>query len=331
MGAGHAGSTSSSPSPAASTCSTACCRPATRATASSSPARAASTSRTRGTPRTTGRPIAACGCYTCRTFSRAYLRHLFMAGEMTAATLNTLHNLHFYLDTMRPIREAIAFGRFEAFRQEFHQAWSRRPSRFMTSRIPVRRPRRAGHGYAPDGGVSPLVQLVPFALDPRHLLLRHPAADAAAAEEGAGVPRRAEGRRQGRHDRRALRQRSPSSATSRCSSRSPTRSASRCRAAPSSAIRARSRWSRRARDRCGGRSEGVVIAKTCMTKNLRWKLLAILARRRARRLGDLPARSRRSGSASTSRAACTSCSACRPTTRCGSRPRRDGAAARASS
>jgi queuine tRNA-ribosyltransferase len=58
----------------------------------------------------------ACGCYTCRTFSRAYLRHLFAAGEMGAATLNTLHNLHFYLDTMRRIREAIAFGQFESFR-----------------------------------------------------------------------------------------------------------------------------------------------------------------------------------------------------------------------
>ncbi len=58
----------------------------------------------------------ACGCYTCRTFSRAYLRHLFAAGEIGASTLNTLHNLHFYLDTLRRIREAIAFGRFESFR-----------------------------------------------------------------------------------------------------------------------------------------------------------------------------------------------------------------------
>jgi queuine tRNA-ribosyltransferase len=44
-----------------------------------------------------------CGCYTCRHFSRAYLRHLFVAGEITAATLNTLHNLTFYLDTMKRI------------------------------------------------------------------------------------------------------------------------------------------------------------------------------------------------------------------------------------
>jgi len=68
-----------------------------------------------------------CGCYTCRTFPRAYLRHLFMAKELNAATLNTLHNLHFYLDTLRRIRDAIAFGRFESFRLAFHQSLSRRP------------------------------------------------------------------------------------------------------------------------------------------------------------------------------------------------------------
>ena len=68
----------------------------------------------------------ACGCYTCKHFSRAYLRHLFMAGEMTGGTLNTLHNLSFYLDTMRRIREAIAFGRFEDFRQRFHRTFTRR-------------------------------------------------------------------------------------------------------------------------------------------------------------------------------------------------------------
>ena len=68
----------------------------------------------------------ACHCYTCRNFSRAYLRHLFRAGEMTGGTLNTLHNLSFYLDTMRRIREAIAFGRFEEFRQSFHHTFARR-------------------------------------------------------------------------------------------------------------------------------------------------------------------------------------------------------------
>jgi queuine tRNA-ribosyltransferase len=70
-------------------------------------------------------PDPGCACYTCRTFSRAYLRHLFLAGEMNAATLNTLHNLHFYLDTLRRIREAIGLGRFENFRLAFHQRLSR--------------------------------------------------------------------------------------------------------------------------------------------------------------------------------------------------------------
>jgi queuine tRNA-ribosyltransferase len=72
------------------------------------------------------RPVdPACRCYTCRTFSRAYLRHLFAVGEINAATLNTLHNLNFYLDTLRRIREAIAFGRFESFRLDFHKSLSR--------------------------------------------------------------------------------------------------------------------------------------------------------------------------------------------------------------
>ena len=72
-------------------------------------------------------PDPDCGCYTCRHFSRAYLRHLYLAGEMTAATLNTLHNLYFYLDTMKAIRKAIMLGTFEKLRSEFHQTFSRRP------------------------------------------------------------------------------------------------------------------------------------------------------------------------------------------------------------
>jgi len=71
-------------------------------------------------------PDPDCGCYTCRHFSRAYLRHLFTAGEMTGATLLTVHNLYFYLDLMRRIREALSFGSFGKLRQEFHQAFSRR-------------------------------------------------------------------------------------------------------------------------------------------------------------------------------------------------------------
>ena len=69
----------------------------------------------------------SCECYTCRTFARAYLRHLYAANEINAATLNTLHNLHFYLDTLRRIRESVTFGRFESFRREFHQGLSCQP------------------------------------------------------------------------------------------------------------------------------------------------------------------------------------------------------------
>jgi len=69
----------------------------------------------------------ACGCYTCRTFSRAYLRHLFLAKEINASTLNTLHNLNFYLDTLRRIKDAIVFRRFESFRRAFHHSLSRQP------------------------------------------------------------------------------------------------------------------------------------------------------------------------------------------------------------
>jgi queuine tRNA-ribosyltransferase len=56
-----------------------------------------------------------CECYTCRTYSRAYLRHLFQAGEILFASLGTLHNLKYYLDRMRQIRQAILLGRFRAF------------------------------------------------------------------------------------------------------------------------------------------------------------------------------------------------------------------------
>jgi queuine tRNA-ribosyltransferase len=69
----------------------------------------------------------ACGCYTCRTFSRAYLRHLFKSGELLALRLNTLHNLHYFLDLMAGARLAIEEGRFEAFRRERIDGW-RRPA-----------------------------------------------------------------------------------------------------------------------------------------------------------------------------------------------------------
>ncbi len=67
------------------------------------------------------RPIdAGCTCYTCSHYSRAYLRHLYMAKELLAYRLNTLHNIHYYLDLTRSMREAIRQNRFEGFKQKFY-------------------------------------------------------------------------------------------------------------------------------------------------------------------------------------------------------------------
>ena len=63
-----------------------------------------------------------CSCYTCRNFSRAYLRHLFMAQETSALRLNTLHNLHYYLRLMERIRDSIREDRLLEFREEFYEA-----------------------------------------------------------------------------------------------------------------------------------------------------------------------------------------------------------------
>ena len=57
----------------------------------------------------------ACGCYTCRHYSRAYLRHLDRCNEILGSRLNTIHNLYFYLDLMRQIRAAIEAGQFATF------------------------------------------------------------------------------------------------------------------------------------------------------------------------------------------------------------------------
>jgi len=62
---------------------------------------------------------ATCGCYTCRTFSRAYLRHLFVSDELLVHRLLSLHNVSFFLALMARMREAIASGEFGAFRARF--------------------------------------------------------------------------------------------------------------------------------------------------------------------------------------------------------------------
>ena len=62
-----------------------------------------------------------CACYTCRNYSRAYIRHLYMAKELLAYRLNTLHNVHFFLNLMRQVREAIVKDKFESFRKHFYR------------------------------------------------------------------------------------------------------------------------------------------------------------------------------------------------------------------
>jgi queuine tRNA-ribosyltransferase len=61
-----------------------------------------------------------CECYTCKNFSRAYLHHLHRAGEILGARLNTIHNLHYYLQLMREMRAAIDAGQFQNFVARFH-------------------------------------------------------------------------------------------------------------------------------------------------------------------------------------------------------------------
>jgi queuine tRNA-ribosyltransferase len=67
------------------------------------------------------RPLdESCACHTCRHFSRAYLHHLHRVGEILGAQLNTIHNLHYYLNLMQEIRDAIEAGTFNAFVTRFH-------------------------------------------------------------------------------------------------------------------------------------------------------------------------------------------------------------------
>ena len=71
-----------------------------------------------------------CACYTCRNFSRAYLHHLHRTNEILGARLNTIHNLHYYLELMRELRDAIAHGRLGTFRGRFES------QRMLESQVP---------------------------------------------------------------------------------------------------------------------------------------------------------------------------------------------------
>jgi queuine tRNA-ribosyltransferase len=70
------------------------------------------------------RPVSeTCACYTCRHFSRAYLRHLYYAKEILGSRLNTIHNLYFMCDFMSQLRLAIEEGRFAAFARDVRSRW----------------------------------------------------------------------------------------------------------------------------------------------------------------------------------------------------------------
>jgi len=70
---------------------------------------------------------AECSCYTCKNFSRAYLRHLFNAEEILGLRLISLHNTHFFQDLMRKIREAISKDSFKEFKKEFYGKYNPNP------------------------------------------------------------------------------------------------------------------------------------------------------------------------------------------------------------
>ncbi len=69
-------------------------------------------------------PDPECDCYTCRNFTKAYLRHLLNVEEISAYILNTIHNLRFYHRLMENIRKAVEEGRFEEFRSAWHRSYS---------------------------------------------------------------------------------------------------------------------------------------------------------------------------------------------------------------
>jgi queuine tRNA-ribosyltransferase len=64
---------------------------------------------------------AGCRCYTCRNYSRAYLRHLYTARELLAYRLNTIHNVYFFVNFIKDLRKAILNDTFKAFREDFYR------------------------------------------------------------------------------------------------------------------------------------------------------------------------------------------------------------------
>jgi len=89
-------------------------------------------------------PDENCQCYTCRNFSRAYLRHLYLNGEMTGLRLNTLHNVHFFLELVARARAAIVAGNFFQWKREFLQSYPVEPDHWEENNL-RREERRRKH------------------------------------------------------------------------------------------------------------------------------------------------------------------------------------------
>ena len=66
-------------------------------------------------------PDPTCSCYTCRNYSLAYLRHLFLSRELLAYRLNTIHNVHFFVNFLQRIRESILKDELENFKKRFYE------------------------------------------------------------------------------------------------------------------------------------------------------------------------------------------------------------------
>ena len=120
-----------------------------------------------------------CGCYCCRNFSRAYLRHLYMAGEILSAQLNSLHNLYFYHRLMDKCRETIRSGHAE----NWMRLWQAKRSSVSQYRIVGGSMFDIAYAQtAPGiGGPGPMMTLIPVRPDFRHHVFF---GDSSAAKEG---------------------------------------------------------------------------------------------------------------------------------------------------
>jgi queuine tRNA-ribosyltransferase len=92
-----------------------------------------------------------CACYTCRRFSRAYLRHLFQTEELLGLRLATIHNLHFLLDLMARIRESILAGTFMSLREAFLAGFAAVPEEVRREEAARRRRSQTGHASRVTG------------------------------------------------------------------------------------------------------------------------------------------------------------------------------------